>query len=372
MRAEKDGLSSRVRFMRAAIVLARKGVGSTSPNPAVGAVIVRDGKIVARGYHRKAGLPHAEAEALRVAGPAAKGAALYVTLEPCCNWGRTPPCTEAIVRSGIKKVVVGMTDPNPRVSGMGARALRAAGIEVLSGVLEDECGRINEGYIKHITTGLPFVTLKLASTLDGRIATSKGESKWITGPEARGYVHRLRAINDAVMVGVSTVLKDDPELTVRLARGRDPARVVLDSTLRVPLSAKVFKEGARLLIFTTAGAGRAKASMAEDRGAEVITVPGSGDGVDIKRVLKELGKRGVTSVLVEGGGRVAASLMKKGLADKLVLFISPMALGSDAMPSIGPLNIKRLKDAPRLDRMTSRKIGTDIVLEGYFGHLTGC
>ncbi|MBI5903731.1 MAG: bifunctional diaminohydroxyphosphoribosylaminopyrimidine deaminase/5-amino-6-(5-phosphoribosylamino)uracil reductase RibD [Deltaproteobacteria bacterium] len=372
MRAAKDDLSSHVRFMRAAIVLARKGLGSTSPNPAVGAVIVRNKKIIAGGYHRKAGLPHAEVEALRVAGAAAKGAALYVTLEPCCKWGRTPPCTEAIIRSGIKKVVAGMMDPNPGVSGRGTRALRAAGIEVVSGVLDDECNRINEGYIKHITTGLPFVTLKLASTLDGRIATSMGESKWITGREARGFVHRLRAINDAVMVGVSTVLKDDPELTVRLARGRDPARVVLDSNLRIPLSAKVFKEGARLLIFTIAGAGRAKASMAADRGAEVITVAGSKDGVDIKRVLREIGKRGVTSVLVEGGGRVAASLLKKGLADKLVLFISPIALGSDGLPSIGPLGIKRLKDAPRLERMASRKIGPDIVLEGYFGHLTGC
>lgn len=368
MRAAKDDLSSRVRFMRAAIVLARKGLGSTSPNPAVGAVIVRDNKIVARGYHRKAGLPHAEVEALRVAGAAAKGAALYVTLEPCCNWGRTPPCTEAIIRSGIKKVVAGMMDPNPGVSGRGTRALRAAGIEVVSGVIEDECNRMNEGYIKHITTGLPFVTLKLASTLDGRIATSRGESRWITGQEARGCVHRLRAINDAVMVGVSTVLKDDPELTVRLARGRDPLRVVLDSTLRIPLRAKVFKKGARLLIFTTSGAGMAKASMVVEEGAEVITVPVSKDGVDIKRVLKELGKRGVASVLVEGGGRVAASLIKKRLADKLVLFISPMALGSDGLPSIGPLGINRLKDAPRLERMAVRKIGHDIVLEGYFGH----
>lgn len=368
MRAVKEDFSSHVRFMRAALVLARKGLGRTSPNPAVGAVIVRHGKVIARGCHRKAGLPHAEAEALRVAGAAAKGAVLYVTLEPCCNWGRTPPCTEAIIRSGVKKVVAGMRDPNPRVSGRGARALRAAGIEVVSGVLEDECREINEGYIKHITTGLPFVTLKLASTLDGRIATSRGESKWITGLEARARVHRMRAMNDAVMVGVSTVLKDDPGLTVRLARGRDPARVVLDSTLRIPLGAKVFKDGARLLIFTIAGADRSRASVVAEAGAEVITVAKSRDGVDIKRVLKELGKRGVTSVLVEGGGRVAASIVKNGLADKLVLFISPMALGSDAVPSMGPIGIKRLKDAPRLERMAARRIGPDIVLEGYFAH----
>lgn len=370
MRGVKDGLSSHGRFMREALALAKKGLGSTSPNPAVGAVIVRNNRVIGRGYHKKAGLPHAEVEALADAGGAVKGATLYVTLEPCCRFGRTPPCTEAIIRSGIKKVVAGLIDPNPGVSGKGVTALRAAGIEVVSGVLEGECGKINEGYMKHITTGLPFVTLKLASSLDGRIATSGGESKWITAQEARNSVHRLRAFNDAVMVGISTVLKDDPELTVRRVRGRNPARVVLDSTLRIPLGAKVFKAGtgAGLLIFTTAGADKAKASMAAATGAEVITVAGNKDGVDIKRVLTELGKRGVTSVLVEGGGRVAASLLKKGLADKLILFISPIALGSDGLPSIGALGIKRLKDAPRLERIASRRVGEDILLEGYFRH----
>lgn len=353
--------------MRAALRLAKKGLGRTSPNPAVGSVIVRDNKIIAGGYHKKAGLPHAEIEALKSAKAPVKGATLYVTLEPCCHFGRTPPCTDAILSSGIKRVVIGMTDPNPKVGGKGVRILRSAGIDVISGVLEEECRGINEGYIKYITTRTPFVTLKLASSLDGRIATDSGESRWITGTASRRLVHRMRSVSDAVMAGSGTVLKDDPELTVRLVKGRNPVRVVLDSVFQVPMGARVFSgiDGSRTIVFTTRSASRDKIKKAEAAGAEVIIVPKSADGVDLKRVLKELGKREITGVLVEGGGRLAASLLKQGLIDKVFLFLAPIFLGKDGVASIGALGIKSLKNAPSLYNMTVKKTGTDILIEGY-------
>ncbi len=350
--------------MRAALSLAKKGLGLTSPNPSVGAVVVKSGKVIARGYHKKAGLPHAEVEALRSA-KGAKGATLYVTLEPCCHFGRTPPCTDAIIRSGVRKVVIGADDPNPKVAGKGIRKLKSAGIEVTTGVLEEECRAINEAYNKYIRTGSPFVTLKSASSLDGRIATSKGESKWITGIEARRLVHRIRSLNDAIMAGSGTVLKDDPGLTVRLVKGKNPVRIILDSTFRMPLSAKVFKGGGRLIVFTTRKAGKGKIEEARKLGAEVIVVPASKDGVDIRFVLKELGKREVTSVLAEGGGRLTASLLKEGLIDKAVIFLSPIFLGGDSLPSVGGLNIRRLKDAPALKGIKTTKAGRDILVEGY-------
>ncbi|MBI5644111.1 MAG: bifunctional diaminohydroxyphosphoribosylaminopyrimidine deaminase/5-amino-6-(5-phosphoribosylamino)uracil reductase RibD [Deltaproteobacteria bacterium] len=363
-RRESNRESDDERFMRTALGLARKGIGRTSPNPAVGAVAVKNNRIIAKGFHRKAGEPHAEIEAIRAASEDVKGATLYVTLEPCCHFGRTPPCTDALIQSGIKEVVVGQTDPNPKVGGKGIERLRAAGIKVTSGILEDECRAINDPWTKYITRRIPFVALKLASSLDGRIAAGGGDSKWITGETSRRLVHRMRSSFDAVMVGINTVIKDDPELTVRLVKGKNPLRVILDSSLKIPLGARVFKDTAGLVIFTTRLASPAKIKKVSALGAKVIIVPRSDSGLDLKRVLKELGKMEVTSVLVEGGGLLAASLIKHGLADKFLFFISPMIIGGDGVPSIGPMGLKRLINAPRLTNIIVRRIGDDILIEG--------
>ncbi len=359
------------RFMRAALRFAAKGAGRTKPNPAVGAVIVKNGNIMAGGYHKRAGGPHAEVEALKgVSALVLKGATLYVTLEPCSHWGRTPPCADALIRSGIGTVVIGTQDPNPVVSGSGIRALKKAGIKIVTGVLASECRAVNDWYFKFMTTKTPLVTLKLASSLDGRIATSRGESKWITGAGARALVHSMRREADAVMVGVGTVLADDPRLTVRPASmGPSPVRVVLDSTLRIPTGARVFsglRKGGkgRLIIFTTRRAPKKRVLAASASGAEVLVVAGTSDGVSLPRVLKELGAMSITTLLIEGGARVAASALNRGVVDRLAIFFAPMLLGGDAIPSIGDLGIKGLKRAPRIKEMKVRRVGEDILVEG--------
>ena len=355
------------KFMRQAYVLAKKGVGRTSPNPAVGSVIVKGGRVIAKGWHKKAGGPHAEIEALKAAGSRAKGSTLFVTLEPCCHFGKTPPCTEAIIASGLKKVVIGASDPNPKVSGKGVAALRAAGIEVTEGVLSPACSALNEAWNKYITEGLPFVTLKLAASLDGRIAAAGGESKWITGIESRRLVHRMRALSDAVMIGAETALNDDPELTVRLASGRDPVRVVLDSKLRVPVSSKVFsgvREGqGRLIIFASNDADEKRASRVKAAGAEVVRLAPGANGLPLKKVLKALAKAGMTSVLVEGGGTLAASLLRERLIDALTVFYGPMMIGAEGLPMIACLGLKELKGAPRFKNIVVKKAGDDIIIE---------
>lgn len=352
------------RFMRRALRLARKGIGKTSPNPAVGAVIVKNGKVIASGWHRKAGLPHAEIEALRSAKGDVRGGTLFVTLEPCVHFGKTPPCVDAVIKAGIKRVVIGAKDPNPLVAGKGIRKLKRAGIEVDSGVLADDCRAINRPFGKFIATKTPYVTLKLASTLDGRIAIATGESRWITSEESRKAVHRLRSETDAVMVGVNTLLRDDPELTVRLVRGKDPLKAVLDSTFKTPLAAKAFKDPGRLVIFTGQGASAAKIKKARALGARVVVVPAKNNGLDIRRVLKELGKLEVSSLLVEGGGTLSASLVKAGLVDRFVFFISPKLIGADGRPSIGSLGLKKLSAAPVLKDVVVKRSGCDIVVEG--------
>ncbi|MBI5888439.1 MAG: bifunctional diaminohydroxyphosphoribosylaminopyrimidine deaminase/5-amino-6-(5-phosphoribosylamino)uracil reductase RibD [Deltaproteobacteria bacterium] len=359
------------RFMREALALAKKGLGKTSPNPTVGAVIVKNGRVIARGFHKKAGRPHAEIAAFKDAKESVKGATLYVTLEPCCHYGKTPPCTGAVVRSGIKRVVAGMLDPNRLVAGKGAGILRRAGIDVTSGVLELECAELNEWYIKYITKKMPYVTLKLAMSIDGRIATAAGESKWITGVEARRHVHKMRSESDAVMVGLNTVLKDDPALTVRLVKGKNPARVVVDSSLRTPLDAKIFDNAGkvRLIIFTTNAAPADKIKKARAKGAEVVTVPksaGMGGGVDLKKVLRELGSRAIASLLVEGGGSLGASFIKACLVDRISFFIAPIVLGGGAALGIGPLGIKKMSKALVIKDMTMKRIGKDILIEGHF------
>lgn len=357
-----------IRFMRRALALARRGLGKTSPNPAVGAVVVRDGRIVGEGYHHKAGSPHAEVIALAQAGTQAKGATLYVNLEPCCHTEKkTPPCTVAIIESGITRLVVAMEDPNPRVAGRGLQHFQSSGIEILRGVQEDEARRLNEVFCKHITTNLPFVTLKIAETLDGRIATASGQSKWITGETARKHVHRLRSLSDAILVGVETVLRDDPLLTVRAVRGRSPVRIVVDSTLRIPLSAKVVLEESGLTIIATTGAAPAdKAKKLEERGVRILKIAPDGKRVSMKALMAELGRMDITSVLVEGGAEIAASALESGIVDKVAFFIAPKIMGGrDSIGAVGGASPVHLTDAVELKDMTVRRVGEDLVVEGY-------
>lgn len=355
--------------MRMALRLAEKARGRTSPNPMVGAVVVKNGRIIGRGYHAKAGQPHAEAVALAKAGNAAKDATLYVTLEPCLHTNkRTPPCTPLVMQSGVKRVVVAMIDPNPRVSGGGLKALRKAGIEVISGVLNDEAKKQNEAFIRHITTGLPFVTLKLAQTLDGKIATASGESKWITGEEARLEGRRLRDFNDAILVGIQTVLKDDPSLTTRMPGGRDPIRVVLDSHLRIPFQARIIAQAspARTIIAALADAPPEKMKKLQRIGAEVLLVKSSQGRVDMRDLMKKLGKMNIMSILIEGGAEVNSSALKTGIVDKVVMFIAPALMtGKDSVCSVGGKSPGKLSQAIRLSGVSIRPVGRDFLLEGY-------
>ncbi len=361
--------------MRMALRLAEKARGRTSPNPMVGAVVVKDGNVISRGYHRKVGEPHAEAIALKKAGEAAKGATLYVTLEPCLHTNkRTPPCTPLVMQSGVKRIVVGMIDPNPHVSGGGLKAIRAAGIEVTIGILEAEAKKLNEAFIRHVTSGIPFVILKIAQTLDGKIATARGESKWITGEKAREEVHRLRDRNDAVLVGINTVLKDNPSLTTRIPKGRDPIRVIVDSKLRIPLNAKVLtqKSSAKTIVATLARAPKSKIKKLKDAGAEVLLTKADQGRVDMRDLMKKLGRMDIMSVLIEGGAEINASALKSGIVDKVVLFIAPMLMtGTDSLCSVGGTSPVKLNQAIRLSSITSRFVGEDLMVEGYIGKAKG-
>jgi len=361
------------RFMRRAMALAARGAGKTSPNPAVGAVFVRSGRVIAEGFHEKAGWPHAEASALaslNAAGGRAKGSDVYVTLEPCSHHGRTPPCADTLITAGVRRVFVGMADPNPLVAGSGIKRLRAAGIEVVCGVLEAECRALNPAFIKYITTKTPHVIVKLAASLDGRIAVASGQSRWITGEAARGYVHRLRALSDAVLTGGATVAKDDPAFTVRNARGANPLRVLLDTAFKTPLGAAIFKRSPKdrfsypAMVFTTLAASRVKIRRAAALGIEVVVVRKAASGVDVKAVMAELGRRGVTSVLVEGGGNIAASLFKAGAVDRVSFHIAPMLIGSDGVAAVGELGLKAVSGAPRLKRVSVKRFGEDTIIEG--------
>ncbi len=353
--------ASDIEFMRIALELAQKGHGSTSPNPMVGAVIVRDGKIVGSGWHMRAGSDHAEVIALREAGGLARGATLYVTMEPCCHHGKTPPCSDAVIRGGIRRVVAAMTDPNPQVCGRGFEQLRRHDIEIVSGVLEADARRLNETYLTWIVTGRPFVTLKLAITLDGKIAARDGSSKWITGPEARGRVHQLRAWSDAVMVGSGTVLADDPQLTVREAEGHDPLRVVLDSRLRIPASARVFS-GPGAILVTSESADPEQVIRLTSRGVEVLRL-GDRGRIPLAGVLEELGRRRITSVLCEGGGTLAGTLIREKLVDKIALFVAPKLLGS-GLDAFGDIGAASIGDALAVRDMETERLGVDLLITG--------
>jgi diaminohydroxyphosphoribosylaminopyrimidine deaminase/5-amino-6-(5-phosphoribosylamino)uracil reductase len=362
-------MSDDEKYMRMALRLAEKAQGRTSPNPMVGAVVVKGGKVIASGYHHRAGEPHAEAIALKKAGMKARGATLYVTLEPCSHTNkRTPPCTPLVLQSKVKRVVISMIDPNPRVSGNGIKTLRKAGIEVTNGVLETEAKKLNEAYIKYIRTGTPFITIKIAQTLDGKIATASGESKWITGDKARIEGRRLRNSNDAILVGINTVLNDNPSLTTRIPGGRDPIRVVVDSRLRIPLDAKVVtqRSSAKTYIATLDSMPKDKLVKLLDAGAEILLARGRRGHVDLKYLVKMLGGFGVMSVLIEGGAEVNASALKSGIVDKVVMFIAPTLMtGKDSLCSLGGKAPAMLKQAVRLHDVTLRFVGRDFRVEGY-------
>lgn len=357
------------KFMRLALREAVKGLGRTSPNPCVGAVVVRSGKLVGKGYHRKAGTPHAEVNALRDAGNKAKGATIYVTLEPCNHTGRTPPCAEAVLAAGVARVVIGMLDPNPQVAGGGAEYLATRGLDVVSGILEKECREINLPFIKHSSTGLPWVIMKAGMTLDGRIAAEPGKPTLITGAQARRRVHRLRDQVDAILVGIDTALADDPSLTCRMSggrHGRDPLRVILDTGLRLPTDALMLTQesSAATWIFCGPKPDSVKSAALTAAGAYVKHVAVDKAGrLDLTAVLQELGKNGCTSVLVEGGSRVHGSFLAAGLVDQVFLFVAPFFLGSAGVPVAefaGPgLDLSR-----RLKDLTTKRYGDDLLISG--------
>ncbi len=360
-------------WMRRALTLARRGWGRTSPNPMVGCVIVRRGRVVGEGYHHAAGLPHAEIEALGAAGKTARGATLYVNLEPCSHHGRTPPCSRALIEAGVHSVVAAMKDPNPAVAGRGFRALHRAGIEVRTGLLEDEARTLNEAFIRHIVCGLPFVQLKAAMTLDGKIAAAGGRSKWISCEQSRRLVHRWRLGSDAVMVGAGTALADDPDLTPRPPSGgrqwdwKRVTRVVLDSRLRLPAHSRMLTNPQRgpVLVFTSKSAPRNREKALVDAGAEVIrTAKARSGGLDLQRVLQVLGKRQVTRLLLEGGATLNAAALASGLVDRLSIFLAPKLLGGTmSIPLLSGLPGDDLQRAVKLDRLSCRRVGRDLLVE---------
>jgi len=354
------------RWMARAVALARRALGRTSPNPAVGAVIVKNGRVVGEGYTRPAGGPHAEVVALRRAGTRARGATLYVTLEPCAHFGRTPPCADAVIAAGLARVVVAVGDPNPLVRGRGVRGLRRTGIAVTTGVLAEEAGAVSAWFRHFIVRRRPFVLLKLAASLDGRIATAHGESRWISGPEARRWVHELRNRVDAVMVGAGTVIADDPALTCRVRGGRDPLRVVVDGRLRMSPRARMLRQrsSASTLVATTGAASRGRSRALTRAGAEVVILGGRGTTLHLPALLRELASRGVVCVLVEGGGELAAALLRARLVDRLLVVSAPTLLGGDGRAMLGALGLRRLAGAPRIVDETVTRLGPDLLREG--------
>lgn len=355
-------------YMRRALELARRAEGQTRPNPAVGAVIVREGRIVGEGFHPAAGAAHAEIFALDQAGELARGATLYVTLEPCCHTGRTGPCSTAVIVAGIAKVVAGTRDPNPKVAGGGFEQLRSAGITVESGLLADECRRLIAPFAKHVTTGLPLVTLKAAATLDGQLATRTGESQWITGPQSRERGHRLRHVHDAILVGSGTILADNPRLTTRLPEGggKDPLRIVLDSRLRTPPDAALLDRAsaAGVLIVTTASAPLAAEQQLLGAGAEILRMAGPGTTINLPALMRLLGDRGLQSLLLEGGGRLNHAAWHAGIVDRVAYFVAPTFLGGRGLPVFAGDGVGRLADAVRLHEVRMECLGADLLIEG--------
>lgn len=352
--------------MRVALALAGRGLGNVAPNPAVGCVLVRDGVIVGRGWTQPGGRPHAETEALQRAGDAARGATAYVTLEPCSHHGKTPPCADALIAAGVVRVVSALGDPDPRVSGRGLERLRSHGVAVTTGVCEAEAAALNRGFLMRVQEGRPLVLLKLATSLDGRLATHRGESQWITGPAARAYGQLLRHRHDAVMVGSGTALADDPRLTVRLPglEARQPLRIVVDGRLRTPLTAKLVAEARQVptWLITLDHVDRIRRRVYEDAGVIVHAVATDADGaIDLRAVLRLLGSQGLTRVMVEGGATLAAGLFRAGLVDRLAWFRSAGVIGGDGLAAIKAFGVDRLAQQPRFERMEITRLGEDML-----------
>lgn len=362
-------------FMNRAIELAWQGRGWTSPNPMVGALVVKDGQIVGEGFHPAVGKPHAEIYALDAAGEQAQGATLYVTLEPCAHHGRTPPCVDRVLESGLARVVVAVEDPNPLVAGKGIQRLRAAGIEVEVGVLAADASKLNERFFKYIKTKRPFVAIKTGMSLDGKIATASGESMWITNESSRGYVQILRGTYDAIMVGVNTVVQDNPRLTCRLPGGRQPLRIIIDSMARTPMNAKLFQIEAaghrpQTLICVSAKAPDDRVRALREAGAEILVCPDSGFSVDthidLTKLMPVLGKREITSILLEGGGTINAAALDAGIVDKVYVFVAPKIIGGVGAPTmVEGSGVTLLEEAVQLHRMSCTTMNGDLLIEAY-------
>ncbi len=353
--------------MERALELAKRGTGKVNPNPLVGAVIVKDGEIIGEGYHECYGEPHAERNAVKNATKSVEGSTIYVTLEPCAHYGKTPPCVDLIIEKNFKRVVIGMLDPNGLVSGKSIEKLKAHGIQVEVGVKEDECKKMNEIFIKYITSKIPFVILKSGMSLDGKIATYSGESKWITSKESREDSQKLRNRLHSIMVGVNTVIADDPDLTCRINNEKKLMRIVVDSNLRIPLDSKLVNNSDRLtIVATTLNADKDKKQVLRDLGVKVIEVSEKNNRVNLKELLKKLGKEGIDSILIEGGGTLNFSALEEDIVDKIIFYIAPKILGGEkSKSSIAGIGFSKLNQAVQLKNMSYRKIGEDLVVEAY-------
>lgn len=362
-------------YMERAIKLALMGKGKVNPNPMVGAVIVKEGKIIGEGYHERYGENHAEVNAFLNAKEDVKGATLYVTLEPCSHYGKTPPCVDLVIKKGIRKVVIGTLDPNPLVSGRSVQKLKNALIEVKVGVLNEQCLKLNEIFMKYIRTKEPFVLMKVGSSIDGKIATRTGESRWITGDESRKRVHELRREYSAIMVGTNTVIEDDPELTCRIEDGVNPIRIVVDSTLRIPVISKLIatSKEVRTIVATTKKADKSKALVLEDNGVDVLFIKEKDNRVNLKELIKELGKMNIDSILLEGGSTLNYSALKEEIVDKVQFYIAPKIIGGEkAKTSVDGNGIDILSECFKLKNLTTDKVGEDILIEGYIERSNRC
>lgn len=352
-------------YMRLALTLAKKGLGLVNPNPMVGAVIVKDDAVIGQGWHQRYGGPHAERNALEACTASPKGATLYVTLEPCCHYGKTPPCTEAILERGIQRVVIGAFDPNPLVAGAGAAFLRDRGIQVTVGVLEEECKGLIRSFSKFITTGLPFVRMKYAMTMDGKIATRTGHSKWITGEEARLLVHKARLECSAVMVGVQTVIQDDPALTCRLPGGRNPLRIICDTRLRTPLSSNLVRTASQVpTLIATGCKEKDKQRPYLEKQCRLLEIPEFEGHIDLSELMAALGRQNVDSVLLEGGGALNWSALRQKIVDEMQIYIAPKIFGGPGVSPVGGMGVSLPEDAFRLRQPSLSKIGADYCIEG--------
>ena len=351
---------SHKKYMDLTIRLAEKGKGITSPNPMVGCIIVKRGRIVGKGFHKKAGAEHAEILAMTEAGKKSVNSTMYVNLEPCSHWGKTPPCTEKIVEAGVREVIIAMKDPNPLVDGF--RELKFRGLKTKIGILEKEAKKLNEAYIKYMRTKRPFVIMKVAMSADGKIATATGDSKYITSREARTYVHQLRTKVDAVMVGLNTVLRDNPELTPRLFGGKNPMKIVVDSRLKIPKGCNLMKDPSKLIIATTSGTSKNEIKKFQQMGVNVVVTKSANGMVDLQDLMKQIGKHEITSVMIEGGSSLNSSAIKAGIVDKILIFTAPKIIGNGVGP-IGNLGIKKIGKAIKLKNRLTRKIWIALLIE---------